>query len=122
MGLRAAIFSVAVATAAEASRPPGAPPPIPGLPYFVAAADAGGVTLTGRWVVNATDGSAFGDWEGISATVTVNNTPITFSAITGLSTGFTTLTALIEDGCIGNKVAVTMSGNGGSENLRVSTL
>lgn len=97
--MRGLLLAVVAAAAAAGTLAP---------PFFT---PAGGpnVTLTGRWIVNATDGSAIGDWAGISAAVNVNNS------------AFTYLTAVIEDGCSGNKFAVQMTGNGGSL-LRVSTL
>jgi len=66
--------------------------------FFAAAGDASLVRLVGRWLPAANQ-SAIGDWAGISAEVRV-----ALNATGGPP--FTTLTALLEDGCAGgNKLA-----------------
>jgi len=85
--------------------------------FFAAAGDASLVRLVGRWLPAANQ-SAIGDWAGISAEVRV-----ALNATGGPP--FTTLTALLEDGCAGgNKLAVTLSAPGmtGGRALRVATL
>jgi len=86
-------------------------------PYFAAAGDASVVRLVGRWAA-AANASAVGDWAGVSAQVRV-----ALNA-TG-APPFTTLVAVLEDGCGGgNKLAVTLAAPGmtGGRPLRVATL
>jgi hypothetical protein len=86
-------------------------------PFFAAAGDASLVRLVGRWLP-AANSSVVGDWAGISALVRV-------ALNASGAPPFTTLTALVEDGCGGgNKLAVSLSAPAmtGGRALRVATL